>query len=74
MNETRYWEKIRDYVNWFIENEDGEQWDISDIEYEMKRCRADGEWFLYTMDDNIFSEFVHDVIQLYINQCDSVLY
>lgn len=68
MNETKYWEKVRDYVNWFIENEDGQEWDISDIEYEMKRCREDGEWFLDSMDEDEFTEFVHDVIDLYINR------
>lgn len=61
-------EKVRDYVNWFMENEDGQEWDISDIEYEMKRCRKDGEWFLEAMDEEAFTEFVHDVIELYVNR------
>lgn len=68
MLNDNFYEKVVEYTDWFIENEDGQPWDIDDIAYEMRRCRDDGEWFLSQMSDELFDEFSHDVIEVYLNR------
>lgn len=62
-----YYEKVAEYAEWFYVNEDGAKWDIDEIAHELKRCRDDNERYLNTMSDEVFSGFVHDVIEVYIN-------
>lgn len=63
-----YYEKVREYADWFVENEEGEKWDIDEIAFELRRCRDDGECFLSKMGDETFGEFTHDVIDVYLNR------
>lgn len=68
MFNDNYYEKVVEYADWFRDNEDGQPWDIDDIAYEMRRCRDDGEWYLSQMSDELFAEFSHDVIEVYLSR------